>query len=238
MVHGKFVWTDLSTFNIEKTQEFYKNSLKWKLNSNEYGYLSFKFEEEFITGMFEMPDKFKNMNMPSFWMPYFSVDSVDTCIEKAKEIGGRVELEEESRFYGKIALIRDPLGAGFTVCEEQFNAYSEEMQNRIDVSLTVSNFSKVGSFYQEIFDWQLEKENEYTWNILQSDQNYVGRVLELPDSVKGKFEYWGMSFEVSDFENVLKRIIENGGTVLNLNSDHALIYDPNRAFFNIFTSEI
>jgi len=54
--------------------------------------------------------------VPSFWMPYFQVTSVDTSASKAKELGGKVMVgPNEIPGTGRFAVLTDPQGAAFAV---------------------------------------------------------------------------------------------------------------------------
>ena len=56
--------------------------------------------------------------MPSFWMSYIQVDSVEETVRIAEQYDAKVEIKPQPAPGGGVfALIRDPAGAGFTCFE-------------------------------------------------------------------------------------------------------------------------
>lgn len=110
---AEFFWVDLSRFDVGKATDFYGKVFNWSVSEDSSDYHLCSIGKELCAGLYEMPKFFKENRMPSFWMKYIAVSDVKAVAEKAKELGGKVELEENS-FGGKVTLIRDPSGAGFT----------------------------------------------------------------------------------------------------------------------------
>ena len=65
---NNFVWTDLSTFDLDIAQKFYSNVFGWKYFQAEEGYYVATFSNREVSGLYATPEKFRQMNMPSFWM--------------------------------------------------------------------------------------------------------------------------------------------------------------------------
>ena len=111
MAHGEFIWADLSSYRPDVTRPFYSQIFEWSFD--DYAALVSKRP---TSGLYQMPQKFIDMGMPSFWMSYIAVDDVEAAVKTAGEMGGKVELGPAPFVGGgEYALIRDPLGAGFTV---------------------------------------------------------------------------------------------------------------------------
>jgi hypothetical protein len=56
--------------------------------------------------------------MPSFWMPYFQVPSLDDSTAKAKELGGKLMVgPHDVPDAGRFTIFRDPQGAAFAMFE-------------------------------------------------------------------------------------------------------------------------
>ncbi|MEM8878817.1 MAG: VOC family protein, partial [Pseudomonadota bacterium] len=120
MAHGDFVWCDLSTFDVAGTRDFYGRLFGWSYDripqpdGSPYDVASINDVPQ--AGVFEMPEKFQKIGLPSFWMSYIQVDDAAAIVDLARQLGGKVEVGPIP--YGEgalVALIRDPLGAGFTV---------------------------------------------------------------------------------------------------------------------------
>ena len=112
---NKFIWTDLSTFEIALAQEFYSAVFNWDYTKIDANYYYAHNRRNDCSGLYLMPEKLIKMKMPSFWMSYIQVENVLKTIESAKALGGIIELVEIGKTMGDIALIRDLSGAGFMV---------------------------------------------------------------------------------------------------------------------------
>jgi predicted enzyme related to lactoylglutathione lyase len=57
-------------------------------------------------------------HIPSYWMPYFQVTSVDASASKGKDLGGKVMVgPQDIPDAGRFAILVDPQGAMFAVHE-------------------------------------------------------------------------------------------------------------------------
>ena len=112
MNHCDFAWTDLSTFDTGAARAFYAALFGWRFDEQD-GYHYAQVGSRKSAGVFAMPRKFQEMGLPSFWMSYISVTDIDQVVERAKEQGAIVEVQPTTFMdQGRIALIRDPAGAG------------------------------------------------------------------------------------------------------------------------------
>lgn len=51
--------------------------------------------------------------MPSYWLVYFNVDSVQDAFDKATQLGGRGIMPPQEMPGGMFAIVSDPQGATF-----------------------------------------------------------------------------------------------------------------------------
>ena len=229
---NNFIFADLSTYEPEKSMGFYKEVFGWEYQRDGNYYTAYK-NGKMVSGLYETPVKFKDMGMPHFWMSYIHVEDVDVTVSKAREMGGIVEMTEESAI-GKVALIRDPAGAGFTVYQGSYlnNCRTSNEQNTLVWNeLHVSNAAQVIPFYQAIFNWQFKRKGEYTYQIL-SGKKHIADLHEIPNSIKGKYEYWACCFGVSDQESALDLVEDWGGKVIYDMGLNTLVTDNSgEAFF-------
>lgn len=110
---NNFTWTDVSTFEIDKTQEFYKKIFDWDFHadfdSSGKEYLVVHQGDQAISGIYTMPEKFTAMNMPSFWMSYIRVENIEETLKKAHSVKGTIIEVDITKFGGgKMALVRRP----------------------------------------------------------------------------------------------------------------------------------
>ena len=154
MQENQFVFADLSTYDLNIARAFYSDVFQWIYDDADPEYLIAEYRGKQISGLYETPQKFKDMMMPSFWMSYIQVANIDDIVENAKILGGIIELVDKDLPIGKVALIRDPLGAGFTAYEGSLlnSRVENETNSLIWNELFISDFSKVKTFYEELFN--------------------------------------------------------------------------------------
>ncbi len=233
MTHGTFVWCDLSTFDPAKTHPFYERVMGWQIPDDDYAIATHGGQP--VAGIFPMPQKFQDIGLPSFWMSYIAVDDVASCVERAKALGGKVELgpapfEDD----GEYALIRDPLGAGFTVYRGPLATHpARSSGSRLGHGLFISDASAVIGFYTALFGWRFGEAKNGTTPILANNK-IIAHLHEIPDpALRGKEEYWAVLF--AGDPSVIEQIKAQGGTVItstNLPEGPAqLVRDPDGASF-------
>ena len=235
MKENTFVWADLSSYNPQVTKSFYEAVFGWKYSEYQGYFTAYKGFKE-VVGLYETPQKFKDMNMPSFWMSYIQVDSVVETVEKARNLGAIIELVDTDNPIGGIALIRDTLGAGFTIYDG--NWLNSRTQNKVDTlifnELHISDFDKVLPFYKNLFNWDFKKTNSYTYDVFcSSSSKKIAAIKELDYYTKGKYEYWTCVFGVKDLSKTLKRITDNNGIIISTENGKAMCSDGSEAFFYI-----
>ncbi|MEM7086742.1 MAG: VOC family protein [Bacteroidota bacterium] len=229
-------FADLSTYSPEVTMPFYEKVFGWKYYKSSNYYVAF-LNDTTTTGLYETPDKFKQMRMPHFWMTYIKVESVVKTIEKAKQLGGIIELDFEITDTGKVGLIRDPQGAGFTVYEgsQLKNSRTKNKANTLIWNeLHVSNAENVIPFYQHLFGWKMDQKGQGTFEVLNNESKHIADIIEIDNNYKGKFEYWVCTFGVEDLIKSKLDILNHGGRLIWDEGQRILFTDhSNEAFFYI-----
>ena len=224
-MHGDFTWADLSTLDLEQATAFYGQVLNWRViddaegDSGGGGYRTCAVGGEACAGLFSMPAFFRQIKMPSFWMTYIAVDDLDAVVAQAKELGAKVELEDTNPL-GRIALVRDPAGAGFTCFQgdapsEIPSAISPDRQpGRWAWSeLFVSDLASVQTFYETFFGWSLkpEADDPDRYAIHNRAGQRIGAVQVASNDVKGDKEYWASFFAVADLDHAVQQTQSLGG---------------------------
>lgn len=243
MAHGDFVWCDLSTFDPQVTQPFYAKLFGWRY-ADDSGYAIASASRGPVAGLFPMPQKFRDIRMPSFWMSYVEVADIDAAVETARAHGGKVELGPAPfDGGGRYALIRDPLGAGFTIYQGAAlaGATSGGAGTRLGHGLFVSDASAVIPFYAALFGWRFDAPNGGVQSI-QNGARIIAHLHEIPDpAVRGKEQYWAVLFAGNSASKDRETISAHGGTVeaeMALPEGNVLIArDPNGAAFVVIPSK-
>jgi len=229
MKRGQFIWADLSTYDTKKSIAFYQAVFGWEMMRVEDYFLA-KFYDSYIAAIFETPSYLKKINMPHFWMSYFQVDSVSKAVEVANQYEAKVEVE--TAFYdGRMALIRDPQGAGFTVYDGAKLNFTQlgKSNSFLQTELHVSEIESIIPFYTALFDWDLKETNIDTY------ENSNGIVIrKIDNAIKGKYEYWVTTILVDNLEKKTQCILDNDGFLIAKEAGRNLMSDnSNEAFFYI-----
>jgi uncharacterized protein len=113
--HGKFVWNELNTRDIEGAKRFLSTRLGWTFESMpipDGTYWIAKKREERIGGLYDMNGDAHCKDMPEHWLSYIAVDNVDERYKKALAAGakeGRAPFDIPN--VGRIAILQQPGGA-------------------------------------------------------------------------------------------------------------------------------
>ncbi len=161
--NSRFVWADLSTYDTEEAKQFYKGVFGWSFYNGGGGssedYFIARKKGSYFAGLYVLPEEFQRNNFPHFWMPYIHVEDISKTVEIAQGFEGtRIEVPPMTFKDGsQIALIRDPLGAGFTIYQGEDHRGSYKHFDGLPASseLHVSDLSLVKPFYESLFNWQL-----------------------------------------------------------------------------------
>lgn len=235
MKSNNFIWTDLSTFDLKVSKDFYSKIFGWEYQQIDTNYHNaFKSKKE-VSGLYLMPKAFVEMGMPSFWMSYIQVDSIADTVARAKTLGGKVELTESIEGFGSIALVRDPSGAGFTVYNgDQLNARTTDEEGAMVWNeLFVSDADLVLNFYTQLFDWTCEETDDKRFLIYNSQGQNIAAIQQLDNEVKGKHEYWSVFFKVPNLDSTITKVLESGGSLIHRDNHAALLSDSFDAMFQV-----
>lgn len=245
MISQPFTWVDLSTFDLKQTKEFYHQIFSWDFfdekDTNGEDYAIAYQEETALAGIYNMPTKFQQMNLPSFWMGYIRVQNLDQVVKKAKTHQGAIVEIEPTPFQenSQIALIRDPSGAGFTAYEgPELNSRNPlpYQGHNIWNLLHISDIDLVKNFYTDVFNWQIipsaTTNNRY---LIKSQSNQIIAHIDiLPEKIKGKYQYWMPVFTVHNLPTTEKLITTLRGKItLQVELNQVMCQDPQGGSFII-----
>ena len=110
---GTLTMTELATPDPDRVAEFYGELLGWttEVVDEASGYRAIKVGDRLNAGM--RPET----SMPANWVAYFTVESLDDALERARGSGGGVVLEPVTIPAGRFAVLADPQGAVFCLFE-------------------------------------------------------------------------------------------------------------------------
>lgn len=113
-LHGKAVWHDLVTEDVDAARDFYRGLFGWNIeNSREINgrdYLLASIDGVYVAGILEAGLRPDGANV-SRWLPYVSVADVDEAATAAAMAGGDIVASPRNVALGRVAAITDPEGA-------------------------------------------------------------------------------------------------------------------------------
>src|SRR3954452_18821796 len=121
---GAFCWNELATRDPDTAQRFWSGLLGWDFDRIDAAPIDIWTNRNGGRGngsLRRMGDE-TPPDVPSHWLVYFGVDSIDAAAQAADQAGGATVLPKTSGGRRKSArALRDPLGAVFSVFEGQFD---------------------------------------------------------------------------------------------------------------------
>ncbi|MFD9796374.1 VOC family protein [Streptomyces sp. NPDC059070] len=115
--HGALIWNELNTGDTAAATQFYGAVLPLTAAPTEMpgaeGYIELKVGGRAIGGMMDLAAL--PPGVPPHWMPYFAVDDVDSVQAAAVRAGGSVLAPAFDMAAGRMAVLADPQGGGFSV---------------------------------------------------------------------------------------------------------------------------
>jgi len=124
-VHGEpnsLGWTQLNAKDTAVAKTFYTELIGWKVQDNampgEMGgvYTTWLKADGPAGGMMGIPPMPGSQNVPSHWLPYFAVTSVDDSYAKATSLGAKTYVPpSDIPGTGRFSVLADPQGATFAL---------------------------------------------------------------------------------------------------------------------------
>jgi predicted enzyme related to lactoylglutathione lyase len=113
--HGKFVWNELNTQDVEAAKRFLGTTVGWTFEGMSmpgFTYWIIKKGDERLGGLYDMSADARCKGVPEHWLSYIAVDDVDARYKTALISGAReVRAPADIPGVGRIAILIQPGGA-------------------------------------------------------------------------------------------------------------------------------
>lgn len=120
--HGAFSWSELMTTDVEAAKSFYSQLFGWSARDMEMpngNYTTVQVGEASVGGIMKIPAEAQGM--PPAWGVYVTVDNVDETLAQVARLSGAVVMPPmDVPGVGRMAVVRDPQGATFSVITYSF----------------------------------------------------------------------------------------------------------------------
>jgi uncharacterized protein len=119
---GAFSWSELMTTDPAAAKAFYTKLFDWGTRDMQMPsgtYTTCQVGEDSVGGIMKIPAE--ATGMPPAWGVYVTVEDVDATIRQAEQLGGSLIMPPmEIDGVGRMAVLKDPQGATFSVIKYSF----------------------------------------------------------------------------------------------------------------------
>jgi len=185
---------------------------------------------------------------PPVWSTYVTVDDADQAVATATAAGGQVVAAVTTVLdAGRMAVLADPLGAGFTVWEphqHQGAGIVNEPGTLIWNELVTTDIEQSAAFYHQLLGWvaATDSHGPGAYTEFGMGGRSVAGVMEKPPSMPADLPpHWTVYFAVADADEAAGRAGKLGGSVEVPPTDimpgrFAVVRDPQGARFSLLAS--
>jgi len=214
--HGRFVWFELLTKEVDKATAFYQESLPWRIEPIEMqdgsAYTMIQVGDTGIGGLLKPQG-----DEPTAWVSYVSVADVDATAKKVKAAGGTTHMDAfDAPGVGRMQPVSDPQGGMFCL----FKAETADPA-RVDGpgslhwnELWTQDPSASIAFYEEVLGYTHDEMTmpNGTYYMFKDGEQPRGGMLKAPSSDIPTM--WLQYITVDDCDAALARAKQNGATVV------------------------
>ena len=239
---GTPTWIDLGVPDLDRALAFYGAVFGWDfdIGPEEFGRYTMCFlRGRRVAAISEMHDP----STWGFWQVYLATDDCDRTVERARGAGGTLLMEPTDVMGdGRMAIVRDPVGAHFALWEGRARHGAEavnEPGTLVRNDLVTQDPGPAREFYAAVFDFTLDSNPDmpgFDFTFLRRpDGHEVGGIMGAPGSTSS----WSTTFEVAGTDEAVRRALDTGGRSDGpkdfLYGRLATITDPFGAQFSIIT---
>ncbi|HLH12580.1 MAG TPA: VOC family protein [Methylovirgula sp.] len=222
--HGRFVWYELMTTDVDKAKAFYAEVLGWNTrdaSTSDLVYSLFAANDVPVAGVMRLPAEAATRGVPPNWLGYVGVDNVDAAVARARELGASVhvaptDVPDVSRF----SIIADPQTATLALVKGMKSGETPPAEPGAPGhvgwhELLAADWQKALAFYGALFGWQ-KTESHFgvmgTYQQFSAQGEEIGGMFDKPATLP--FAFWLYYFNIEDIEATAGRVVANGGQIL------------------------
>ncbi|KGJ94343.1 VOC family protein [Colwellia psychrerythraea] len=242
--HGKLVWADLYTGDVEASLKFYQQTFDWtvKAFAKEQSKYHLLYDNGLaVAGVLER-DSNRNKTDKALWVGSIDTDSVSSRSDRAAKNNATIILApHDFTLYGKRSVLADPQGGIIALLElDLTNKNHKKISKKWDwAQLFSTNTRQAAMFYQDTFGYSLEatNTNNDSYFLIQAEMVQAS-IVKLPESFEQR-DRWVNFIEVNNLSTTLTKAKNNGATVIYHPTDRglAIIADPNGALLGLTQQE-
>ena len=223
--HGRFVWYELMTTDMEAAKAFYAEVVGWGTQDASMpgmAYTLFTAGGASVSGLMRLSEDARKSGLRPSWLGYVGVSDVDATADRIKELGGAVhvpptDIPNISRF----SVAADPQMA--TIALFKWQEGGQEQPPALDApggvgwhELLAADWEKAWPFYRELFGWQKAQADTSamgTYQRFSAGGATIGGMATKPATEPVPF--WLYYFNVGDIDVAMRRVRAGRGEILN-----------------------
>ena len=251
---GTFCWVDLSTTNPAAAKAFYGDLFGWQAVDMPVGddqtYTMLRLDGDDVAGLSALPPDQREQGIPPYWFNHVSVEDAAAIAARSRDLGGTVVVDAfDVLDAGRMAIIRDPVGAVFGAWQPANHIGASVVNDPGSFAwneLDAHDPAPAIPFYRDLFGWEIdpqEEDGKVRYYSITNGGRANGGMMPLPESVGPVPPHWLPYFTVASTDDAVVKIGELGGQVLagpmDVGSGRiAVAQDPQGAAFAVFQGEV
>jgi predicted enzyme related to lactoylglutathione lyase len=223
--HGRFVWYELMTTDMEAAKAFYAEVVGWgtqDASTPGMAYTLFTAGATAVSGVIDLPEDASKLGFRPTWLGYVGVDDVDATAERIKQLGGAVHVPpKEIPNISRLSVAVDPQMA--TIALFKWLKPGQAQPTELDApgrvgwhELLAADWETAWVFYRELFGWQKADADTGamgTYQLFSAGGQTIGGMFTKPPAVPVPF--WLYYFNIGDIDAAVKRVKAGSGQILD-----------------------
>ena len=223
--HGRFVWHELLTTDVEAATAFYARVMRWgawDASTPGRPYILFGDGKSAISALTPLPNDARQESVQPIWVGYVGVDDVDAIAARVVQLGGMVQVPPTNASdISRFSVVTDPQGARLALFKWRNPAQqppaAPDATGRVGWhELLAADWEQAWSFYHELFGWQKEDAEvgeTATYQPFSAGGEMIGGMFTKPATIQAPF--WLHYFNTDDIDAAAQRVTSGGGQILD-----------------------
>jgi uncharacterized protein len=217
---GAFCWVELGTTDQEAAKGFYGKLFGWAFEDSPMGpgqtYTMFKLKGKDAAAAYRL-DAAQMPGVPPHWMLYVATVDADATTKKSTELGGSVLAPPmEIPDVGRMAVLRDPVGAPFSVFQARQHTgigIQNEPGSFCWGQLNTSDTALSEAYYRALFGWDAKSGTsaEMTYTEFWRGAAPFGGMMAMPPGLQAP-PHWLAYFATADVDATTALALSLGAT--------------------------
>jgi predicted enzyme related to lactoylglutathione lyase len=224
--HGRYIWYELITTDVEAAKRFYGEVMGWTaedMPGPDMTYTVVSADGDQVGGLMDIPPMAKERGAPPSWSGYVCVDDCDGAAKKIESLGGAVIVPPtDIPGIGRFAVVADPHGAVFEVmkplpADPPRPRAAQGTPGHVGWhELHAGDLEADFAFYAEMFGWKKDDALDMgpvgSYQLWSNQDGQIGGMMTKMAAIPHPF--WLYYVQVGDIDAAVGRITGAGGQVL------------------------